>query len=144
VIAGLVASLMLLPATEAANPPVYFLVAATAVKQTDPRPVDCGPENICLDAVFTAEFDRARSLYGPTIPRHFKAEVIQHSPFRHQRPVLLIVNYKTDGQLNIYAQSGADRRGRACFDQTDLDRINFAPAGHRIRHNKDGICVRIE
>ena len=109
--------MMHVPVTKVDLPPdpsrPHSIVVATTVKQTDPRPIDCGSPP--CTSWFKAEFDKAETIAGPVLPATFVAD---QDGLALQQPYELvwIVEHRADGTLLINDAVGFyPKSGEACF-----------------------------
>jgi hypothetical protein len=107
-------------AFEAEGVAIWSLTVARAVNQIDPQILDCSP-NICMDVVFSGQFDHARTLAGEEVPSEFHAQVIQHGELPRRYRVLLLLRRMPDGSRKIFAQAIPNQDGVACLEHRWFD-----------------------
>ena len=122
----------------------WSLVVARAVAQDDPRPLDCPPDDICLDADFRGRFDRAATVVGSPIPRSFVARVVQHTRWMGKPRVLLMLSRQPGGAWSVFTQRFADDHGWACIDHR-YTQSRLPPLSVRadVEDRPDEVCVRL-
>lgn len=126
-----------------ALPPVttrYSIVVARAVRQSDPKPIDCGAAS--CTSWYLGNFDQSHHVAGEPLPASFDARIEMGSPFNQQYVLAMLVETLADGTRRIRAKRGFHYQTRlACFDAPDTAQLDPPPVGDRLVRQGKQICV---
>lgn len=115
------------------------LVIATAVSETDPRPLCDDPT---CTSLFLGRYGAAETLAGPVTPTEFTARVEMGSPWNQRYRLALIVEQRPGQEPLVRAMTGFNSRtGQACFEAAAVRDLNWSPEGTRISRDGGGLCV---
>ena len=119
----------------------HSIVVATTVRQSDPRPIQCSKQP--CTSWFKAEFEKAVTIAGPSLPAKFVAEFEMGSPFNQPYEMVWIIEHGGDGTLRVNDTVGFYyATNEACFGPEIAALFpEFESVPRLVRRHK-AICVK--
>jgi len=127
------------PLSVPADPAQLSLVIVDTVSETDPHPL-C-PQANCT-SLFLGAYRNAAVKAGLPLAREFTARVEMGSPFITPYRMVLVVERREGAEPLVRAIRGFNNRTHeACFENGEMDGIDWQPQGEGISYKGKVLCV---